>query len=694
VKERAFGTETEYAIAPSGGSDSGDRDRLCRWLLTRAYATLPSVRDTSSNGVFLVNGSRLYVDAGHHVEIGTSEVWNPWDAVRYILAGERILRSLADGEDAPPGWRRPLVLKTNVDYECHTSWGTHESILASRSTSRSRLADNLIPHLVSRILFAGAGGWNAFSAGLEFVVSPRAMFLERRTSVSSTQERGIWHERDEALADSRYRRIHLLCGESLNSNRAMWLRAATTVLIVGLVDGGVEAGGGAALADPVAALATIARDPSCQARVPLEGGGSATALQLQRHYLAHAEAHVGSDLLPGWAAEACRQWRAMLDRIERGSDAVASTVDWAIKYRVFRDQATRRYGFEWSEVEEWTRALDAESPTAGTGFPSLTMSPGEAFRDNTPEALEQQALWQSAVTAAGLPAGRLRAFIEMRSELLETDTRFGIVGEDGLFSRLDRAGVLDHAFPGVDNIEHAVANPPAAGRARVRGEAIRSRLDRRDDLQCDWTHLTDCRSMKRLVLADPFVETENEWTPALRRGVADRLEYPIPQVLRTYSRRCEALDRYIRGDYPGAEHLLRGLIDVRFELRSTYAHLARVLVMRDRLDEARAAVAEGRAAEVEGLEYTTARLLWFEVLFAALDGRDLAGPLGQLKAALASSSSRESWAMAPVLDHVGPRLDGQVRDLLAALVAVLSGDSDVRSLNPIGLWRSIEPAAT
>jgi proteasome accessory factor A len=265
VKERPFGTETEYAIAPSGDQGWGNRDRVCRWLLTQAYSDLPCVRDLSSGGVFLVNASRLYIDTGHHVEIGTAEVWNPWDAVRYILAGEQILQKIAAGAGAPAGWERPLILKTNVDYECQTSWGTHESILTSRATGSDRLADNLVSHLVTRVLYGGAGGWNPFSIGLEFVLTPRAMFLEQRSSSSSTGARGIWHERDEALADGRFRRIHLLCGESLNSHTAMWLRAATTVVVTALADGGVDAGVGVALADPVAALVTIACDPSCRA---------------------------------------------------------------------------------------------------------------------------------------------------------------------------------------------------------------------------------------------------------------------------------------------------------------------------------------------------------------------------------------------------------------------------------------------
>ena len=61
-----------------------------------ARESLPYLPDRGSNGVFLQNGSRLYLDCGGHPELATPELANPWDACRYALAGDRILGTIAD----------------------------------------------------------------------------------------------------------------------------------------------------------------------------------------------------------------------------------------------------------------------------------------------------------------------------------------------------------------------------------------------------------------------------------------------------------------------------------------------------------------------------------------------------------------------------------------------------------------------
>lgn len=57
--------------------------------------------------------ARLYVDCGHP-ELATPEVSNPWDAVRYTIAGKRILeRALA--RTGAAGRRPRLELFTSND---------------------------------------------------------------------------------------------------------------------------------------------------------------------------------------------------------------------------------------------------------------------------------------------------------------------------------------------------------------------------------------------------------------------------------------------------------------------------------------------------------------------------------------------------------------------------------------------------
>jgi len=119
------------------------------------------------------------------------------------------------------------------------------------------------------------------------------------------------------------------------------------VLVVAMIDEGLDCGATVALADPVAALHAIVRDPSCRAEVPLANGRETTALELQRYYLGAAEARLGATWMPEWTRAACDEWRAMLDRLENGAPrSVATTLDWSIKRALF-GRVLARHGFDW-----------------------------------------------------------------------------------------------------------------------------------------------------------------------------------------------------------------------------------------------------------------------------------------------------------------------------------------------------------
>jgi hypothetical protein len=75
---------------------------------------------------------------------------------------------------------------------------------------------------------------------------------------------------------------------------------------------------------------------------------------------------------------------------------------------------------------------------------------------------------------------------------------------------LDAAGILDHRVDGVDNIEHAVLNPPSSGRAQLRGAVIkRVAGDKEGEWYGDW-HQVFSRTHGRLLdLSDPFAPAES-----------------------------------------------------------------------------------------------------------------------------------------------------------------------------------------
>jgi hypothetical protein len=504
--------ETEYAFSARDRAgrpmNPGPLVEQMERLATQITPTLPGMR---SAGIFLANGSRLYRDpAGGftHLEIAGPECRNPWDVVRYLRAGEAQLVELAAAlRRANASVAEAAFCKTNIDYSgAQTTWGCHESYLTSRPVLAA--SRNLIPHLVTRTVFSGAGGFNTRAPGIEFLLSPRAAHFTTIENAGSQSERPIFHTRDEPLCEG-HRRLHVICGESLCSERAAWLKVATTAAIIALADADLKPGEAVQFENPVEALHIFARDPSCRSRAPLADGRTVTALDVQRHYLALAERHADADFMPAfWTKRLCEEWRATLDLLEQGPEAVARSLDWAIKLPLFRGHAARR-GFAWETLPVWNEALRRLHLAARERFAAPAGNDPPVVVPGT-QILQTDAV--QAILAAppgpGLDWAQLPALLKLRQELFEIDWRFGQIGEGSLFAQLDSAGVLDHHFDGVDNIAHAQQHPPDFGRAKLRGEVIRRVAHVREHFAADWKGVFDLGAWVMLDLNEPFVSEE------------------------------------------------------------------------------------------------------------------------------------------------------------------------------------------
>ena len=491
MQDQLFGVETEYAVSGvfASGQPIAPGD-LAAALVRQATALLPHLRSQSGTGLFLQNGGRLYVDCGWHPEIATPECLDPWDAVRFVRAGDRIMERLRAAVEREYPGAAVMIFRANVDYTgALSTWGCHESYLYR--SSLSDVAEDLVPHLVSRPIYAGSGGFNPASSGLEFTLSPRAAFIGFEQSGDSVLRRGIIHTRDESLSGGNQKRLHVIFGESLCSDLALWLKTGTTALVLAMADAGVQPGSEVRLASPLAALRAFAADPRGRARATLANGKTARALDIQRHYLRQAERHRGARFMPAWADAVCERWREVLALLEAGPASVSATLDWAVKHALYVDHARRR-GFSWQTLPLWTRTLAAGQETG------LLDGPGEA----------------GARARLRLDPQRLRDFTRLRQELFEIDMRFGEVGARGIFGALDRAGRLAHAVEGVGDreIDCGMSRPPDRGRARLRGEAITRLAGRVDQYGCDWTGIWSSVSGRWLDLSDPFQE-HARWSP-------------------------------------------------------------------------------------------------------------------------------------------------------------------------------------
>ncbi len=94
---RLMGMETEYACAGlDAEGTSVSRGSLMEVLLLKALRErYHHLQDLHHRGVFLANGGLLYADQGDHPEMCSPECSDPWELVRYVKAGDRMLQSLA-----------------------------------------------------------------------------------------------------------------------------------------------------------------------------------------------------------------------------------------------------------------------------------------------------------------------------------------------------------------------------------------------------------------------------------------------------------------------------------------------------------------------------------------------------------------------------------------------------------------------
>ena len=681
-----FGLETEYGLVAAGPTPSAEDNLLAAGtLLSAIRRVVPALNADRGAGIFLANGARAYVDA-HHLEYATPEVTDPWEAVRYTLAGDRLIERAIEQWIHSSDEERPRAFKGNVDYVGRQTWGSHESFLHRRHPRE--VSAQLMPHLVSRIVYTGAGGFDPFAPGVTFAVSPRALFMEYPESSSSMENRGIVHTKDEPLASGACRRLHLICGESLCSEKSMWLKSATTVLVIAMIDGGLEPAAGLALADPVGAFHGFARDPACTVEVRLSSGAAATALEMQRRTLALAEAHADAPFMPDWTRAACREWRATLDELARDPRSTATSLDWGIKRALF-ERVLARHGSNWELAAAWTDALKAvwaamrpERPPAEPPDPETLLEPVEA-------AQARMAGAEAICRRRGLTWSELPRFVALRRALFECDMRFGELGERGLFTDLDGAGVLSHRVAGIGDVSSAVTHPPATTRARVRGKAVRELAANPLDYTCDWHCVVSARANTWLDLNEPF-ETEARWQP-FRIGRAASLQALTqpgapsadwgPSSRRELARWC-----YLNGNYGGATRLLEALLAEDFEVASTHGHLARLYLTTGDREKVRHHVAQAWDARADAPAYVVARTLWLQILVATLDSKDPQPWINTLKTHLARSNEPSAWSMEPVLDHLTDTFELPALAMMLSLYRVVTGAGPVSDLDEYDWW--------
>ncbi|MEJ2859515.1 Pup--protein ligase [Actinomycetospora flava] len=340
MQRRIYGVETEFGVTCTfHGQRRLSPDEVARYLFRRVVSW------GRSSNVFLRNGSRLYLDVGSHPEYATAECDSLTQLVAHDKAGERILEDLlldAERRLADEGIGGDIFLFKNNTDSAGNSYGCHENYLVGRSGEFSRIADVLLPFLVTRQLIAGAGKVLQTPRGAVFCLSQRAEHIWEGVSSATTRSRPIINTRDEPHADAeRYRRLHVIVGDSNMSEVTTLLKVGTTHLVLEMIEQGVQFRD-FTLDNPIRAIREISHDLSGRRPVRLAGGREASALDIQREYHARAVEHVarrGSDPVTDRVVEL---WGRTLDAVERQDlSLIDREIDWAIKHRLVQRYRNR-----------------------------------------------------------------------------------------------------------------------------------------------------------------------------------------------------------------------------------------------------------------------------------------------------------------------------------------------------------------
>jgi proteasome accessory factor A len=340
VDRRIFGVETEYGVTCTfRGQRRLSPDEVARYLFRRVVSW------GRSSNVFLRNGARLYLDVGSHPEYATPECDSIVDLVTHDKAGERILEGLlvdADQRLREEGIAGDTYLFKNNTDSAGNSYGCHENYSVSRHQDFGRLTDVLTPFLVTRQLICGAGKVLQTPRGAVYCVSQRAEHIWEGVSSATTRSRPIINTRDEPHADAeRWRRLHVIVGDSNMSETTMLLKVGSTDLMLRMIEAG------AALRDmtldnPIRAIREISHDVTGRSLVRLANGREISALEIQYEHLNRAKDFTDKNGLDAIGKRVLEMWERALGAIENGNlDKIAREIDWVTKYQLIERYRAR-----------------------------------------------------------------------------------------------------------------------------------------------------------------------------------------------------------------------------------------------------------------------------------------------------------------------------------------------------------------
>ena len=333
MQRRIFGIENEYGVTCTlRGQRRLSPDEVARYLFRRVVSW------GRSSNVFLANGARLYLDVGSHPEYATPECDSVRELVVHDKAGERILEQLltsAEQRLGDEGVHGDVYLFKNNTDSAGNSYGCHENYCTSRRDDFSSYTEVLIPFLVSRQIYAGAGKVLQTARGARYCVSQRAEHIWEGVSSATTRSRPIINTRDEPHADAeRYRRLHVIVGDSNMSEYTTFLKVGACSLMLRMLEEPQVVLRDMTLENPIRAIREISHDMPCTRRVRLANGREVSALDIQSEYLNRALRFAEHHDLTDEEQLALDMWEYTLSHLEDDPLKLDRELDWVIKYKL------------------------------------------------------------------------------------------------------------------------------------------------------------------------------------------------------------------------------------------------------------------------------------------------------------------------------------------------------------------------
>ncbi len=450
-------------------SDYFNKDTGAQRIFLENIPSPPALRNlkVAAGRMALSNGGLILLDTGGHWEYASPEGVEAREAMLHHKYGEKLLRETVQNANRALSERKVRIrlFKGNLDVAGNT-YGFHESYLIRRndytalllqegvagSGGRPALARTMVPFLMSRNLYGGAGWVGRENGKFVYHLSQRVIKTETVVSQGTTSARGILNTRDEPHAPiEAWRRLHVICGDALTFEPALFLTLSATSRVLAMIEEGqcydsnLPDISGMYDNGVVGIMHQLNRDPTLHLALPI-GDKTFTLIDIQEIYRDKARKFWETSKDSYYSGVALPVREALFRDVELGFKLWDWVLENAKKPRPHEALASR---IEWAG-----RLLALEAYGEARGF-NLDMSPDYSLP-----------LRPRKKTSGDKKTENLFRVVK------DFDLEFQESIPDGIIGRLEREGIVERMV--TDEEIQQFADPPPGCRSFFRSRFLRA----------------------------------------------------------------------------------------------------------------------------------------------------------------------------------------------------------------------------